>query len=195
MSKLGYKIQQALDEVGTYGTKPTLWQYIKATKYFFMDLYYDYPYVWKCNVKYMWKNLKFFMPHIIHMRDWDQSYQIELFCDGLEYLAKGLKSNVHHINSGKYSKRCLFASARLRKAYSANACDDKSYLALSKANPIKFVSLGNGCSQMIHDYGPRGKEYYSKMFKLIHERQEKVIGLEKKEAWLYIHKYIEHWWS
>ncbi len=188
MGKLSYKIQRSLDSINE---KVSI---SKKIKYFFLDIWYDYPYIWYNQLTCIFTNFKFFLPHIIHMRNWDNSYQITLFCDSLNYLAEGLK-NGHHLNAEKQYKRCLFASAQLYRAYDAHVINDKSYQKLSKNNPIKFVTLKSGHSLMTHDYGIRGEEYYSKMFKLIHKRQEKVIEQNKKEAWEYINKHIESFWE
>ena len=196
MSKLGYKIQQALDDVnGTYKNKSIIIKAYVSVVYFFKDIWYDYPSVWISNVKYIIRNFKLLYPHIVHMRDWDQSYQLNLFCDSLEYLAQGLKRHNNCVHSLRNSRRCLFAAKRLRSAYDDRTYLDKSYRRLTENNPIKFVKLKNGMSRMTHDYGTKGEEYYSKMFKLIHKRQDAIIKEEKKQAWLYLHKHFESFWD
>ncbi len=147
-----------------------------------------------CKLRYIYKNIKFFMPHIIKMRDWDSSYQIELFADSLEYLAKGLKRHNHLVNSIKYYRRCMTAAGQLRRAYNFESYRDKSYRQLSDNNPIRFIRCG-GYSQMTHDYSAKGKEYYEKMYKLINKRLTKKEKEAKQEAWAYIAKHIECFWD
>ncbi len=193
MSKIGYRLDQALDEAGSWGKKPTFTQRIKAFKYFFIDLYYDYPHHYTYLIKTYYLNFKFFLPHIINMRNWDSSYQINLFCDSLEYLAEGLK-NGHCLHSKTQYRRCLFAAKQLRKAYADKSYNDKSYVALSKANPIRWVQLKNGNSQIVHDY-KKTEEHYTKMFKIIKKRTSATEEKAKTEAWAYINKHIESWWD
>ncbi len=193
MSKLSYRLQQALDESGSYGQKPTLLQKIKAIKYLFIDLYYDYPHHWIWTIKQTLKNLRFFMPHIINMRPWDYSYQITLFADSLEYLAKGLKDG-HALSAEKQYRRAMTAAGKLRKAYSYGSWDDKSYRNWTNRNPMVFTDLGDGFTSLSSN--PKdGEEYSDKMYKIIRNRQEKEEAGLKKVAWEYLHKHIEHWWN
>ncbi len=199
MSRLSYKIKQALEEADEMchpDKKPSLIvKWSRFVRYFVTDLYYDYPYLWVSRVKSIHKNIKFFWPHIKHMRDWDSSYQIYLFCDSLEYLAQGLKNHDNCLHSLRHYRRCLFAAKRLRNAYDDKAHEDKSYQRLSMRNPIRFVKLSNGRgSQMTHDYG-NTEEYYTKMFKVIHKRTEASMKAEKEATWMYINKHIQSWWD
>ncbi len=198
MSKLSYKIQQSIDEMDEMDGKKVkpvgIMRVLRIVKYFAIDLWYDYPYVWIYNIRAIYCNLCFFMPHIRHMRDWDSSYQISLFCDSLEYLANGLRRHDNCLHSQRHYRRCLFAAKRLRNAYDDRSYNDKSYVSLSKKNPIRFVKIDNGMSQMTHDYS-NTKEYYNKMFKVIHKRTEAAMKAEKADAWAYINKHIQSWWD
>lgn len=196
MSKLSYRIQQSLDMInGVDKNRTVIMKLYMSINYFIKDLWYDYPHVWINNLKYIFKNLKFFWTHIINMRDWDSSYQLDLFCDSLEYLAKGLKNHGNHVNSMKYYKRCLFATRRLKKAYNAEVYNYKSYQKLVYCNPAYFTKEEAGLCRLVHNYGPRGEEYYTKMFKLINNKYTKIIEKEKKDAWIYLHKYFESYWD
>ncbi len=167
---------------------------LRSLGYFFQDLYYDYPYALYHNIRRLYKNIVFFLPHIIKMRDFDYHYQLHLFCDGLEYLARGLKRHDHCVMSDKNYRRCLFAARRLRNAYEDNSYKDKSYRRLSDKNPITFVPHKNGMSQMIHIYG-NSEDYYDKMFRLITKRIAKTQEKKKVEAFAYLQKHIEHFWD
>ena len=168
---------------------------IRTVKYASIDLYHTYPFSWWCNTRYFFSNLKFFWPHIVGFRDFDHHYTMELFCDSLERLAHGLKRWDNCTRSETNYRRCLFAARNLRKAYAEESYKDKSYMSLSKKNPIKWVPMGNnGYTQMTHDYSV-SEEYYRKMFDVIHKRQQKSEARSKKEAWAYIHKHYESWWD
>ena len=88
----------------------------------------------------------------------------------------------------------MTAAKQLRKAYEDNGHNDKSYMALSKANPIRMVKINSGYSQMTHDYS-KTEEYYSKMFTVINKRTSATEKRAKKEAWEYINKHIQSWWD
>jgi hypothetical protein len=143
------------------------------------------------------RTLPWLKEHLVGWADFDQQFTITLFCDALKALALGLKRWDNCTMSDRNYKRCLHASEKLRKAYDAHTCDDKSYQRLSDANPIKWGKIKGQPKfmQMYHDYSPKGQDYHDKMWKLINKRTEKVIADNKKEAWEFIHKYIEHFWD
>ncbi len=198
MSRISNSLEQALyelEESTGRKAKPGLIKRMSRTMYYFMtDLYYDYPHHWYYIAKHFCRNVKFFWPHILGMKDFDSSYQIDLFCDSLEYLARGLKRWDNCVGSDRNYKRCMTAAKQLRKAYADEGHNDKSYRYLSKKNPIRFVKLNNGHSQMTHDYS-KTEEYYTKMFKVINKRIADNEKKAKLEAWTYIYKYIQHWWE
>ncbi len=198
MSRLSDSIQRSIDEMDeASGKKSKPGKLKRLSRYIYevvTDFWYDYPRALYCSIRNLYRNVVFFWPHILKYRDFDYHYSLDLFCDSLEHLAHGLKrwDNLKH--SQRYYKRCLFASRQLRDAYDDGAWKDKSYQALSKANPIKWVPLKNGMTQMAHDYS-KGEEYYTKMFKLIHKRTDKAEKEAKERAWAYIQKHIQHFWD
>lgn len=198
MSKIGYRIQQSLDELlEATGKKPkpsNLKVLLRTIRYFVTDLYYNYPHKVYCNIKNLYKNIVFFWPHILNYRDFDYHYSLDLFCDSLEHLAHGLKRWDNALHADRNYKRCLFAAKQLRAAYDFSDWRDKSYMALTKRNPIKWIPLNNGMTQMSHDY-QLSEEYYSKMFKVINTRLRDSEERAKKDAWSYIHKHIQHFWD
>lgn len=142
--------------------------------------------------------------HLYSWADFDQVFSINLFVDALHNLGKGLLRWDNHTNALKCGRRCLAASAMLKKAYSFEAYNDKSYQNWSSRNKLwwkKLRGTKQGLSQMMTDHlkdnamGMDKEEYSSKMWKLIHERQKPVEAAMKKDAWDFIHKYIEHWWD
>ena len=153
------------------------------------------PGAWWYNFKYIVRNAKVLVPHIIKMRDFDYSYQLNLFCDSLEYLAKGLERYDHCLHSQRNYRRCLFAARRLRKAYDDEAYDDKSYKKLLRSNPFKFVKSENhNFSILTHDYAI-SKDYYDKMIRVIYKRQKNTAEARKQDAWNYLNKYIKTFWD
>lgn len=198
MSTLGYKLKRILREAdemtGKVPQEHLVVRGLRCVLYIVQELWYNHPYIWWNRMTYIWKNLKFFWPHIIKMRDFDSSYQLELFCDSLEYLARGLKSYNNCAGSERNYRRCLFAAKQLRKAYNYKGYMDKSYQALSTANPIRFEKLESGCSLLVHDYKTT-EEYYDKMWTVIHKRIDKTEAEAKKDAWAYINKHLNSWWD
>ena len=197
MSKLSYSINRAIEELEEMEEKKKSNAIVKVFRiaiYFFKDLWYDYPYVWLRNLNNIITNIKFFWPHISTYRDFDSSYSIDLFCDSLEHLSKGLKRHDHCVLSERNARRCLRAAKQLRKAYAYQSYHDKSYQSLAKNNPFKFNKLDNGYSTMTHEYSV-SEEYYTKMFEIVRKRTKNIEQDNKKEAWLYIHKHIQHWWD
>lgn len=145
-------------------------------------------------VKYWYVNFKFFLPHIIKMRDWDSGYQIRLFASSLKYLANGIKQQGHLKQCDRIYKRCLIASELLTKAYNFEPWTDTSYRYQSDRNPIVFKPLDNGHTELTHEYAV-SKNYYSKMSKVINKRLNNQERNLKKDAWGYINKYIEYFWD
>lgn len=198
MSKLSYHLQQSIDELEeAKGKKPrpgVLRRWLRSARYFVTDLYYDYPHQIYCNIRNLYKNVVFFWPHVLKYRDFDYHYSLELFCDSLEHLAHGLKRWDNLKYSDRHYKRCLFAAKRLRQAYNRETWKDNSYRALTKKNPIKWIELDNGMSQMAHDYHT-SEEYYTKMFNLITKRTDKAEKDAKERAWAYLQKHIQSFWD
>ncbi len=198
MSRLSNSLEQSLYDLEVMHGKIKPNKGIKRLSrfiyYLVTDFYYNYPHTWYCTIKHFIRNVKFFWPHVLTMKDFDSHYQIQLFCDSLEYLAKGLKRWDNCVGSDRNYKRCMTAAKQLRKAYADDSYNDKSYKALTRANPIRWIKLKSGCSQMTHDY-KKTEEYYTKMFKVINKRTSESEARSKKEAWEYINKYIQHFWD
>lgn len=188
MSKLLWHIKRSLDNIeGKPGT-------LKKIYYVLGDLWYNYPHLWIYRTRTIYRNFKFFWPHIINYRNWDSHYTITLLCDSLDDLAKGIKDGCH-VNAEKCYRRCKTAAGMLRNAYDdVGFLKDKSYMYLWKKNRPKFEKLDNGYSVLTREYG-NTEEYYNKMYKLISDRLTKVEKERKKEAWEYLHKYVEQFWD
>jgi len=148
-------------------------------------------------VKVFLKNLPYFVKQAWVWRDYDYVYTIDSFADNLERLAKALKSDTH---SRKKYRRCMTAAGLLRKAYSdSTMIDDKSYINWTCNNIPCFSRIVSHCAlnNMVELTYKRKYplRYSDNMYKLIHRRIDKVEKERKKEAWAYIHKYIEHFWD
>ncbi len=142
--------------------------------------------------------------HLYSWADFDHFFSINLFVDALHNLGKGLLRWDNCVLSQSNGRRCLTASAMLKKAYNYESWNDKSYRNWASRNSIwwkKLQGTKKGLSQMMTDHikdnvmGMDKEEYSQKMWKLIHKRQEKVKKELKESAWKYIHKYIEHFWD
>ncbi len=92
----------------------------------------------------------------------------------------------------------------LKKAYNFEAWDDKSLKNWSSRNKISWKKLKgtkNGLSRMMTDHlkdnamGMDKEDYSSKMWHIINDRQKPVEAAMKRDAWDFIHKYIEHFWD
>lgn len=145
-------------------------------------------------VKCFYYNLKWMLPQAWKFRSWDYSFNIELFSTSLEQTGNTIINTGNSINSRKIGRRALFAAYRLRKAYEYSVVDDKSYMYLSRNNRVVFNRTSSGYSVLNRDY-KHSQEFYNKLYKVIDKRITKIEKSNKKEAWEYIHKYIEGWWD
>lgn len=159
-----------------------------------VDLWHAGPQYWWFLLTIWCKNTKFLFKHIINMRPWDSSFNIDLFVHSLEYTAHGLK-NGHSILSERLYRRCLTAAGLLDRAYHFEVYNDKSYMNWFKRNPRSFVKLDNSRYSQLVSTSKDPVEYSDNMYKIIHRRLDKQEKRMKKEAWEYLHKYIEHCWD
>lgn len=136
------------------------------------------------------------LEHLYTWADFDHHYTLELFCDSLENLGKGLIRWDNALHARRTGRRALRAASQLRTAYADKYClEDKSYTYWSKQNPIKWIPVGKlGMCQMSHDYAI-SEEYSEKMWKTIIKRCDKWEKQRKEEAWKYIHKHLESFWD
>lgn len=141
------------------------------------------------------------LEHLYSWADFDHFFSINLFVDALYNLGKGLLRWNNHTNALKCGRRCLAASAMLKKAYNYEAWNDKSYQNHQKRTEYKWGKFKRGLSRLettpLYDnaMGMDREEYENKMYKVIHKRQKREEEHMKQEAWAFIHKYIEHWWD
>lgn len=148
------------------------------------------------------KNAPWLIRHLYSWEGFDQTYSIDLFVEALHNLGKGLLKWNNHVNSIQCGRRCLTASAMLKKAYNFEAWNDKSYHNWADNNKTWWRKLNKkGLSQLMTNHHKENAmamdkaEYSDKMWKIIHKRQQKTKSTMKAEAWKYIHKHIESFWD
>ena len=147
------------------------------------------------------RTLPWLAPHLHTWADFDQGYSIDLFCDSLTALGKGLLRWSNHLNAEHCGHRALAAARMLHDAYHYETWEDKSYQNWSSRNVHGWKPYKKGLTQMTttHLYnnamGMDREEYSSKMWHLIFDRQKVVEANMKKEAWEFIHKHIESFWD
>lgn len=141
------------------------------------------------------------LEHLYSWADFDHCFSVNLFIDALYNLGRCLLRWNNHTNTLKCGRRCLVASKMLEKAYNSHVTEDKSYENWSNRHKYRWVPLKNGMSQLVTDHlhdnamGMDREEYSNKMWKIIHNREKKVEAARKKEAWEFIHKYLESFWD
>lgn len=139
------------------------------------------------NVKAFIDNLKWMIPEAWKFRCWDYSHNIDLFAKSLEITGNTIIKYGNCLTSKKHGRRAIFAAYKLKTAY--NYYSDNSISYLNKENKIKFTQCF-----LTRDYKYSEEDFY----KLYNTAQKRVLALEtnrKKEAWQYLHKYIEHFWE
>ena len=149
------------------------------------------------------RNLEWMGKHLTAWADFDQAYTLDLFCDSLRHLGKGLLRWDNCVHSVRNGRRALFAAHLIDKAYNYESHLDKSYKSWSKRCPSRWVRLKSpkGCSQMVHDYpytnamGMDKEAYSHKMWKVIHDRQEKIERDMQDSAWKYLQQHIRSMWD
>lgn len=107
-----------------------------------------------------------------------------LFIKGYEY-HYSVNSNgvVYTHKNGKMRKKSLYK-------------DKNGYLTVSlyKKGLKPSVKKGSDMYQMKTQY-VTDKKIYEGMYEVARKRSDKAEAEAKKEAWAYLHKYIEHFWD
>jgi len=151
---------------------------------------------WLMNTYYNIRNFIINLPLFLRMawkwRPWDSGYTINAFCDMLEVNAKACKSG-YHVRGEQVYRRCMTASGKLRKAYDYGVDPTLSYLF--KKNPICFRRIETSKLSEMYTKQVTKKKIYDGMYKIASDRGNKNEAAAKKEAWEYVHKYIEHFWD
>ena len=143
------------------------------------------------NCKAFVRNLYIFIGLAWMWRPWDYHYTITALIVLLKKQAKCLKDNDNHLGSQKTARRCYTAAGLLDKAYNWEV--DKSLIYLMNKNPWYTIKR-KACYEMKTRY-ITDKKIYDGMYKVARERSNKAEAAAKKEAWEYLHKYIEHFWN
>lgn len=164
------KISKLIDDVDYYLHNNTLYSFYCKLKCFLINLKWMIPAAWK-------------------FRWWDSHFNVDLFCKSLEITGHNIIKYGNSTVSVKEGRRAIFAAHKLRKSYEYSWTDDKSAMYLFKENPITLKN-----NKLHHEY-KQSKEFYNKLYKVMRNRVEKIQAQNKKEAWDYIYKYIDHWWD
>lgn len=138
-------------------------------------------------------NLKLFLQLAWTWRPWDFSYTIAVLVKLLDKHAKSLK-NGYHVNSEKTYRRCMTAAGKLDRAYNKDIDKVISYLLVKY--PPRMLKNEKGYTVMT--FTPEEidkKRIHDGMWDIAHRREKENDKKEKKEAWEYLNKYIEHFWD
>lgn len=165
-------------------------------KYEIRTAFHHYIIVPMFKIKQTYYNLRYFIPTVIEMRDFDSHYTVVMLVKSLEYLAQGLKEDTVHVNARKCYRRCMTAAGKFRKAYNDTGHIDASLRRLFMSNTMDFRDVpGKRYMELHTEYSSKGREYYEKMFKIINKRIRKSEAELQKDAWNYLHKHINSFWS
>ena len=125
-------------------------------------------------------------------RPWDSHYTIEALIVLLKKQAQHIKENDNHVGAQRTARRCYTAAGMLDKAYNRDI--DKTIHYLLDKNPWNTGKAKSGMYTMETTY-VTDKKTYDCMYKIARERSDREEKAAKKEAWEYLHKYIEHFWD
>lgn len=143
------------------------------------------------NCKAFVRNLSLFIRLAWGWRPWDSHYTITVLVRLLKAQAPCLKNGLN-VRREEVYRRCMTAAGKLDKAYNRDI--DKTVLYLMDKNPWYIVKYSPGMYQMKTQY-VTDKRIYSGMYEVARKRSDKAEAEAKKEAWEYLHKYIEHFWD
>lgn len=143
------------------------------------------------NCKNFVRNLYLFIGLAWGWRPWDSHYTITVLIKLLKAQAPCLKNGLN-VRSEEVYRRCMTAAGKLDKAYNMDM--DKTILYLLEKNRWYTEDTGNGLYEMKTNY-ITDKRIYDGMYKVARKRSDKAEAQAKKEAWAYLHKYIEHFWD
>jgi hypothetical protein len=143
---------------------------------------------WYYNVKNYLRNFILFNKMAYQWRPWDSSHTIDVFVKLLIENAHDCKADKWHKNNNKRYRQALTAAHLLDRAYNYNVTKDKAYMYLARKYPyiMKDQTFWRG-----YDKGSLA----DKMHEFATKRIDKKEAQMKKEAWEYIHKHIENFWS
>ncbi len=189
MSKLSKILQRTLDDLD--GKKPSLYDRLEdkwlhsKIRGKIEDAYYP--------VKNFFKNLPFFIKLAWRWRSWDQSYNINAFADMMEKTARSILKHGNKYQKEKTYRKMMQAAGQLRQAYDGYI--DQNLVRLYQKNKMYFKKIeGTKFSTMEHEQNTP-KHIYEALYKIAHERGERVVKERQEAAWKYIHKWSNYWWD
>lgn len=182
--------------------KGKAWHYNKKTKVGITFEIEDNDERWN-NIDFLNRKLEYnewLAEHIVNFCPWDYSYNIHLFADSLDQLGKNMIEYGHGVNSIKGGRRTLNAAALLRDCNESSSLKDKSCQYLYEGVTHVFTR-GENYTSMTSKYkegnamGMEPNEYYNKMWKISHDRCEKIDKEKWSFVWGYLKKYLRHMWD
>ena len=143
-------------------------------------------------LKQFYLNLKIFIPLAYRWRSWDFSYTVTVLCELLKAQARVTKEADRHIGSEKAYRKQMTAAGMLEKAYNEEV--DKSIMYLTMKNPVEFTKVGDGYNRMSQKQ-VTDKRIYDGIYAVADKRSKKAKETRKREAWAYLQKHLESFWS
>lgn len=149
-------------------------------------------------------NSEWMLKHLLNFRRWDWSYNFSLFADSLMETGRNMLEQDRFVKSEKQGRRCLHAAAMLKKIADdklISDCDTGLSRRLENTG-IAFVDIdGSEYSRLEWVYnssnsmGMNQDEYENKMFKLAHDKEDKIKEGLINDTFELIRKNFRRWWD
>lgn len=144
------------------------------------------------NLKAFLKNLPLFLRLAWSWRKWDAQHTVDVLVILVKEHAIDCKNDKWHANTEVRYRQAMRAAAQLERAYGYYKYPALNFLY--KKYPFVKTKTPEGYTCWKHDY--KGKDaLIEKMFKLAMDKESKIEEERKKEAWEYLGKVIERFWS
>jgi len=134
------------------------------------------------------QNIGFFIKLAWRWRSWDQSYNIDAFCDIMEESAKRIRRYGNTVGKEKCYRRMMQGSGQLRRAY--QDYKDPTSVYLYRKSPLYATLRQDGV-----EISNTPKHIHDAMYKIAQEREKRVGEERKKYAWNYLNKWSDDWWD
>lgn len=142
---------------------------------------------WYYELRAYINNFRLFNSLARDWRPWDSIFTINVFVKLLIEQAHCCK-NSNHKNEIKRYRQALTAAHLLNRAYEYNCTKDRAYMYLVKKYPTKWetrtIQFHEGASQKT-----------KQLIDFASKRIDRWELQKKKEAWEYINKHIDYFWS
>lgn len=145
------------------------------------DFYYD--------IKAFLSNLHIFIPLAWKWRTWDACYTLDVFVELLKVNARIVRDSDRIVGSEKIYRRGMTMAGKLDRAYN-NDVPPRIIRLLHIMYSFEKDSMFKKSDQYLNN-----KKYYDKLYDLAREHGNKIEKENKKEAWEYVHRYIDYIWD